>query len=696
MKKYYVKFLIAFLLGELFFSISLIGQGYAGYTLLWSDEFNGGYSNADAETGLDLDAWNFETGGGGWGTGQYDYATRDVENVQVSDGTLKIRTQRNHPNQSNEYTSGRINSKNKQAFLYGKVEARIRTHNMTESGRGFAFWMMPNTLPAGDSYLMWPQGGEIDIFEYNGLYPQYNLGSVHYAWRWNQNNWGGDANHAHAGGIYNPIDRTVQYVAQGRDGCSGPGMSTDKTHLLGANYHVYGINWYNDRIEFYVDQDVFHTFYINKENWCGDAKTNDLGNRYIETGYDFSKLLEGSSLNDYFRTFENPFYIILSAGVGGNGTYGGNINNGNNPSTWTCTTEIDWVRAYKKNDVNPPIIEFAQNQYEVSAGNVTVTPTKLSGDNISKIEYFVNKWDAKAKLATGSSFVWNATNGCHTLYVRACNAAGYWGNWVKVKYSVGGACGTASNYDYWVIYRDNLNNLNGTVLDCRNGVDDNWNDLVASSTCSPIEGTASMCYDTRNAAQAWWLGRYVPSTKSYDLSGLEQYYLHLRVRTNYPYPIKLVIKENDSSEGSYMLSTSSGNGYTIDNQWRKIEIPLSSFSNMDFENNKASTFLFGFYPTEWNTANSFSKHIELDDIYFYKGSSVELQTLSKNKSLIMHSDNNVLTVENAPLGEELKIYTINGMLKYVGVISSESFSVSMPAGFYIVQCQDAVEKLIIN
>ena len=46
-----------------------------GYTLVWSDEFDGGYSNPDATTGLNMDVWNFETGNGngGWGTGQRDY-----------------------------------------------------------------------------------------------------------------------------------------------------------------------------------------------------------------------------------------------------------------------------------------------------------------------------------------------------------------------------------------------------------------------------------------------------------------------------------------------------------------------------------------------------------------------------------------------------------------------------------------------
>ncbi|MDR0873301.1 MAG: glycoside hydrolase family 16 protein [Prevotellaceae bacterium] len=330
---------------------AISAQEYSGYSLLWSDEFDGGYSNADTETGLNLDTWNFETGNGdwGWGTGQRDYATTDQANVEVSGGTLKIRTQRNNPSQAREYTSGRLNTKDKQAFTFGKIEARIRTVNMTEKGRGFAFWLMPNGKYNGNQELMWPQGGEIDIFEYNGMYPQYNLGSVHHAWKWNNNQWGGDGNHAHAGSIYNPLNRNIQYHNVGR--CGGADMTEDKANLLGADWHIYGINWYEDRIEFYVDQDVYHVFYYYDESWCGENQTNDLGKHVNKAGFNFNKIEEDNGVwqshASKWRPFENPFYIILSAGVGGDATYGGNITAGNNPNQWTCTTEIDWVRVYQ-------------------------------------------------------------------------------------------------------------------------------------------------------------------------------------------------------------------------------------------------------------------------------------------------------------------------------------------------------------
>jgi beta-glucanase (GH16 family) len=363
------KFFFAIIIAQIpFFAF---GQQYTGYTLVWSDEFDGGYTNTHTGTGLDTDSWAFETGNGdwGWGTGQRDYATTDIQNVEVSSGTLKIRTQRNHPNQSYEYTSGRINSKGKRFFTYGKIEAKIRTVNMTERGRGFAFWMMPNGLYNGTTSLMWPQGGEIDIFEYNGMYPRYNLGSVHHAWKWNNNLWGGDGNHAHSGSIYNPLDRTALYKNTGR-GCGGPEMTQEKTNLLGTDWHTYGINWFDNRIEFYVDQDIYHVFYFYQESWCGNNEINNLGNHYNKAGFNFNKIEDDNGVPQSHASnwdpFRNPFYIILSAGVGGSSTYGGNITDGTNPQTWTCTTEIDWVRAYAEGeDIPNETNNIAENKIQV-------------------------------------------------------------------------------------------------------------------------------------------------------------------------------------------------------------------------------------------------------------------------------------------------------------------------------------------
>jgi len=53
---------------------------------------------------------------------------------------------------------------------------RVFPRDVKDMGQGFAFWMMPDEIPQGWTYIMWPQGGEVDIMEYVGSIPYNNLG----------------------------------------------------------------------------------------------------------------------------------------------------------------------------------------------------------------------------------------------------------------------------------------------------------------------------------------------------------------------------------------------------------------------------------------------------------------------------------------------------------------------------------------
>ena len=89
---------------------------------VWSDEFNG--------TSLDTNTWTYEIGNGnwGWGNGEAEYYTDRPENISVSDGYLKI-TAKKENYKNFKYTSGRIISRGKKNFKYGKMEARIKVEN---------------------------------------------------------------------------------------------------------------------------------------------------------------------------------------------------------------------------------------------------------------------------------------------------------------------------------------------------------------------------------------------------------------------------------------------------------------------------------------------------------------------------------------------------------------------------------------
>src|SRR5919205_3684249 len=60
----------------------------AGWTLTWSDEFNGPNGSA-----VDTTKWVIEAGGNGWGNHELEYYTSRQQNVFLRDGNLVIKAQ---------------------------------------------------------------------------------------------------------------------------------------------------------------------------------------------------------------------------------------------------------------------------------------------------------------------------------------------------------------------------------------------------------------------------------------------------------------------------------------------------------------------------------------------------------------------------------------------------------------------------
>jgi beta-glucanase (GH16 family) len=317
---------------------------YDGYTLLWHDEFTGNM--------LDTSKWNYETGtglNGNFGTGQLDRATDRPENVKIeagdtnNPGLLNITTRKEWHIDRN-YTSGRINTKDKFSIGPGsRIEARVWARDVKYKGQGFAFWMMPAEIPAGQPHLMWPQGGEIDVMEYVGAIPYANLGSVHYAWHWMDNQYV-DWNHGHYGGYYNYEIQQVPGVNPGY----GQWPTTDNNPNAGSGgYHLYRIDWYEDRMEFSVDQNVYHVNYFNDGDAFNNAPDGEDADAKVQIDGKTVFKSEYSHHFDEWHPFSHEFYLILSAGVGGNDnmTYGGAIVP---EAVFPCSTFIDYIRVYQR------------------------------------------------------------------------------------------------------------------------------------------------------------------------------------------------------------------------------------------------------------------------------------------------------------------------------------------------------------
>lgn len=241
------------------------------------------------------------------------------------------------------YTSGRINTSGSAAWGPGhKIEARIWARDVRAKGQGFALWMMPAEKPTNENHLMWPQGGEVDIMEYVGSMPRHNLGSVHYAWSWNNNQWA-DWNHGHQGAYYSYATNDVPVAA--------PSFETffpmPADSILGnGSFHLYSLEWHAGRMEFAVDGHVYHIHHFNDgaafDNGTADGQDEHRIN--VVNG----KRVMTSEYSHHFpewQPFTHSMYIILSAGVGGSDTrtYGGAIVP---DAPFPCAVLVDWVRVY--------------------------------------------------------------------------------------------------------------------------------------------------------------------------------------------------------------------------------------------------------------------------------------------------------------------------------------------------------------
>ncbi len=242
---------IATLIGGLALAAFLAGPAHAVYSLVWSDEFDG--------TSLNTADWNYDIGDGcpdlcGWGNAELEYYR--AENVTVSGGHLAL-TAKEEWYGGRQFTSGKIHTRNKHSFLYGRIEVRAKIP--TGGGMWPAIWMMPQD----DAYGGWAASGEIDIME-SANATNYINGTIHYGGSWPDNQ--------HTGGTY----------TQG-----GLNFADD--------FHVYAIEWEQDQIRWYVDGVLYSTKHY-WDWWSSGAPGND------------------------YAPFDQPFFVILNLAVGGNYT----------------------------------------------------------------------------------------------------------------------------------------------------------------------------------------------------------------------------------------------------------------------------------------------------------------------------------------------------------------------------------------
>jgi beta-glucanase (GH16 family) len=275
-----------------------------GYELKWADEF-------EVPGAPNPEYWTHELGAGGWGNGEDQFYTDELENSRVENGHLIIEARQFFEGRSPGYTSARLVTRDKVSWKYGRMEIKAKIPD--ETGTWPAIWMLSQDRLHGED--LWPDNGEIDIMEHVGyevdpIFLQtigvnqlQNIHGTIHTQKWN------GLNNGQIGG--------KTYVGD---------ASTD--------FHVYAINWTEDRLEWEVDGAVYFS-------------------------QDKADLLAGRTPPPEWEVwpFSQRYYLILNIAIGGD--WGGHFNSNIYPNdspygtngvdddgVWPQRMEIDYVRVY--------------------------------------------------------------------------------------------------------------------------------------------------------------------------------------------------------------------------------------------------------------------------------------------------------------------------------------------------------------
>ncbi|KAI9855843.1 MAG: hypothetical protein M1824_005832 [Vezdaea acicularis] len=307
---------LGFVIGAGICYMSLLTVTNHEYCLLLEDDFKT----------IDPSIWSYEIQRGGFGTGSFDWTTKDPKNSYTdaaglhivptlttestditpellldghvlnltTDGTCtssdvtmcSIRSNKTAGTIINPVRSARLTTKGKKSITYGKVEVIAKMPQ--GSWLWPAIWMMPEKNTYGD----WPASGEIDIAESRGNFgDDYPDGrdSLTSALHWG------------------PVPESDAFFKTS-------GKHNVRRTDYSAIYHTYGLEWSENYLFTYIDSRLLQVFFI---------KFNSKYKTMWDRGGFGKSILNHSALFDPWSQtgrpntpFDEPFYLILNVAVG--------------------------------------------------------------------------------------------------------------------------------------------------------------------------------------------------------------------------------------------------------------------------------------------------------------------------------------------------------------------------------------------
>jgi beta-glucanase (GH16 family) len=231
------------------------------WEVVFEDDFDGDK--------LDRDAWDpFYNWGGSSEDHRHNYDGYAIDEYAiVEDGLLRLKCTKNSddPHEHDQtYSVGVVSSRF--TYKYGYIEGRFKLpHGYTNEYNGLwpAFW-------SAAAHEEWPEGGEIDIFEFFGHNHVWDA-TIH---------WNSSGGHQQSGFDHKVADATQAF-------------------------HTYGAHWHNGAVDFYLDNEYVktisfpdfdheHFLMINfgihgpgdDHDWLGDASGNEeLMPLYLESDF---------------------------------------------------------------------------------------------------------------------------------------------------------------------------------------------------------------------------------------------------------------------------------------------------------------------------------------------------------------------------------------------------------------------------